>query len=196
MWLNFGIHSHCVQGDLLIYPSHSSPPPSPLALCVCLFTCCGVWSPPVEWASCSEMSTFSVLVCFTPTQVTPHQVMLLAQQVHSQLMRTQWWTWTGLRSVTFQRAVYIVPFATQCHSCPVEPALSFALLVLSCMYAPCLSASLAFLLWINLADPLPNYVPWCLQCDLFTCHCLTCPVSPCTGQTGTYSGHHSHIHTL
>ena len=133
MWLNFGIHSHCVQGDLLIYPSHSSTPPSPLALCVCLFTCCGVWSPPVEWASCSEMSTFSVLVCFTHTQVAPHQVMLLTQQVHSQLMRTQWWTWTGLRSVTFQRAVYIVPFATQCHSCPVEPALSFALLVLSCM---------------------------------------------------------------
>ena len=112
-------------------------PPSTLALRFCLFTCCGVWSPPVEWASCGDMSTFSVLACSTLTQMTPHQVVHLPQQIHSQLVRTQWRTWTGLRSVTVQRAVYIAQFATQCHSCPVEPVLSFAALVLSCMVSAC-----------------------------------------------------------
>ena len=57
---------HCLQ-DFLTSPSHSSTPPSPLTLCVHLFTCCSVWSPPVEWASCSDMSPFSVLVCFPHT---------------------------------------------------------------------------------------------------------------------------------
>ena len=40
--------------------------------------------------------------------------------------------------MTVQRAVYIAPFATQCHSCPVDPALSFALFVLSSMVSVCL----------------------------------------------------------
>ena len=100
--------------------SHSSMPPSPCPLCVNLFTCCSVWTPPVERASCSDVSPFSVLVCFSHTQVTPHQVVLLPQQIHSQPVRTQWWTWTGLRSVTLQSAVHFAPFATQCHSCPVQ----------------------------------------------------------------------------
>ena len=77
-----------------------------------------------------------VLVCFPPTQVmTPHQVVPLPQQIHSRLVRTQGWSWAGLRSVTLQKAVYTIPFASTCHSCPVEPAVSFAIIVLSCMFS-------------------------------------------------------------
>ena len=117
---------------------------------------CNVWPPPVEWASCSDMSPLSVLVCFPNAQVTPHQVVLLPQQNHNQPVRTQSRTWTGLRSMALQRAVHIAPFATQCHSCPVGPVLSFAVLVLSCK----LSA-----------------------CDCLSVHCLTCPY---TGHTRTH----------